>query len=318
MWLLGGEKRKLQEKMNNSHMPQSAQYHRMFAGNDRHVVKDLVVITLIFIGLVLFAQLALEMAKSIDVNILGRSGFTPVKHAAGAIALCLMIPYSMFLQYMFYGLPGRTLHSVAGYFRFDIFGRCLVVFGPILLILTSITSFLVPGAASDWSAADLIAFFVIGMILTPLAAAGEEYGIRGLMFRIVGGWTRDPRSGAILGIVLTTVLFSVAHGAFDPYLLASYLMLFSTLAIITWRTGGLEVAIVLHGVYNVSFLVLATALHADLGGALGSRSDASGTMANLLPGAGLIGIAAFVCWTTRRTGPAETPSLASSTDARSG
>lgn len=274
-------------------------YHRALAGDKRRIGRGIGVIILLLIGFILFTQVILVGATEIDTRVLGRSGFTPLRHAAGAFALALLIPYSMLLQRVFYGLPARSLHSVAGCFRFGVFGRSLIAFGPLVLIFMSIASFLMPGDTIAWSAADLIAFFVIGMILTPLAAAGEEYGVRGLMFRIVSSWTRGPLSGAVLGIVLTTVLFSLAHGSLDPYILSSYLVLFSTLAIVTWRTGGLEVAIVLHGVYNVTALVLATTLHTDMGGALSSRGEASGTMAHLLPGVGLIAIAAFILWTTR-------------------
>ncbi len=83
------------------------------------------------------------------------------------------------------------------------------------------------------------------------------------------------------------------------------------MAIITWRTGGLEVGVVLHGVYNMSALVLATTLHVDLGGDLGSRGEITGTPANLVPSAGVAAITALVWWTTRKSGPARTPALSS-------
>jgi hypothetical protein len=166
-----------------------------------------------------------------------------------------------------------------------------------------------PDDRIPWSTGDLVAFFIIGMTLIPLAAAGEEYGLRGLMFRIVGSWTRSSLSGAVLGITLTTVLFSLSHGTLDPYILGSYLVLFGAMAIITWRTGGLEVAVVLHAVYNVSALVLATTLHLDVGGDLGSRGEIVGTPANLVPSAALAIITAIIWWTTRKSGPARTPEI---------
>lgn len=145
------------------------------------------------------------------------------------------------------------------------------------------------------------------MLLTPLAAAGEEYGFRGLMFRVVGGWTRGARFGAVIGIIIPTVLFSLFHGSLDPYILTSYLVLFGSLAIITWRTGGLETAVALHAVYNISALVLGATLHVDLGGALSSRGEIAGSIANLVPSAALVLITAVVWWITRKTGPARSP-----------
>jgi hypothetical protein len=86
-------------------------------------------------------------------------------------------------------------------------------------------------------------------------------------------------------------------------------VLFGSLAIITWRTGGLETAVVLHVVYNLTALVLATTLHVDLGGALNSRGEIAGSAATLIPSATLILITAGVWWITRKTGPARTPAL---------
>ncbi|WRH64475.1 MAG: CPBP family intramembrane glutamic endopeptidase [Fuscovulum sp.] len=292
-----------------SRVPAETEYHRVYAGDERQIVRGLVTIILLFAGLIGLAQLCLAVASTIDTQLLGRTGFTPLQHAAGAFALALLIPYSMMLQRWLYGIPARSLHSVAGRFRFGVFGRALLAFGPFLLLIMSIGILLTPGDTIPWSAADLVAFFIIGMTLTPLAAAGEEYGLRGLMFRVVGSWTRGSQAGAILGIIVTTVAFSLLHGTLDPYILASYLVLFAAMAIVTWRTGGLEVAIVLHAVYNVSALALATTLHLDLGGDLSNRDEIAGTPANLVPSAGLAVITVIVWWTTRKSGPARTPTI---------
>jgi membrane protease YdiL (CAAX protease family) len=291
-------------------VPEGVEYHRIYAGEGRRLIRGVAAIVLLLAGLIIFARACLAMAAAIDTHILGRTGFTPVQFAAGAISLALLIPYSMLLQRWLYGVPARSLHSVAGCFRFGVFGRALLVFGPLVLVAMSVGP-MVPDDRIPWSKGDLVAFFVIGMTLIPLAAAGEEYGVRGLMFRVIGSWTRRSLPGAILGIALTTVLFSLFHGTLDPYILGSYLVLFGAMATITWRTGGLEVAVVLHAVYNVSALVLATTLHLDVGGDLGSRGEIVGTPANLVPSVALAIITAGIWWTTRKSGPACTPEISS-------
>jgi membrane protease YdiL (CAAX protease family) len=303
-WLLESD-----DDVRTPRVPAGREYHRVYAGEDRRIVRGVVAIVLLFAGLIVFAQVCLAVAATVDAHFLGRTGFTPMMHAAGALSLALLIPYSMLLQRWLYGIPAHSLHSVAGRFRFGVVGRALIVFGPLLLIVMSVGFLLTPGDTVPWSTADLVAFFIIGITLTPLAAAGEEYGLRGLMFRVVGSWTRESLSGAMLGIGVTTVLFSLFHGTLDPYILGSYLVLFGAMGIITWRTGGLEVAVVLHAVYNVSALVLATTLHLDLGGDLSSRGEIAGTPANLVPSAGLLVITAVVWWTTRKSGPARTPTI---------
>lgn len=292
-------------------VPHDVEYHRVYAGSERRIGRGLIAIAALIAGLVVFAQICLAVASAIDTRLLGRTGFTPLQFAAGSLSLALLIPYSMVLQRWLYGLPARSLHSVAGRFRFGVFGRALLAFGPLLLVVMAVGVLLTPDDAILWSAADLVAFFVIGMTLTPLAAAGEEYGLRGLMFRVIGSWTRGPLSGAVLGIVVTTVLFSALHGSLDPYILGSYLVLFSSMAIITWRTGGLEIAVVLHGVYNVSALGLAMLLHLDIGSDLGSRGESVGTPVNLVPSVGILIITGIVWWTTSKSGPVRTPALSS-------
>lgn len=288
------------------HVPAGVEYHRVFAGKKHGFLRGLAAIFLLFAGLIALAQACLAVAAAIDSQLLGRTGFTPLQFAAGSFSLALLIPYSMLLQRWLYGVPARSLHSVAGRFRFGVFGRALLVFGPMVLIAICVGLY-APGERAPWSDIDLALFFVIGMIVTPLAAAGEEYGVRGLMFRAIGSWTRGSRSGAILGITITTVLFSLSHGSLDPYILGSYLVLFGAMGIVTWRTGGLEVAVVLHAVYNVSAIVLATTLHVDVGGELSNRGQIVGTPANLIPSAALAIITAVIWWTTRKTGPARTP-----------
>lgn len=300
-WILQGD-----DPHPTPRIPGGVEYHRVYAGQRRVVLRGVVALALLMVGFVGFAVLLTEISVIIDREFFGRSGpSTPLRQAAGALSLAVLIPYCMLLQRVLYGVPPGTLHSVAGRFRYGVFGRALLAFGPLVLAAVAVAS-LDQHSSAVWTTPDLVAFFVIGMALTPLAAAGEEYGFRGVMFRVIGSWAPGARSGAILGIVVTTVLFSLIHGTVDPVLLTSYLVLFSSTAIVTWRTGGLEVAVVLHGVYNVMFLVLATTLHQDIGAQLANRGEAVGSITNLVPSAALVVTTAAVWWMTRASGPART------------
>lgn len=299
-------------------VPPGLEYHRAYATDRRRILRGLVAIALLLIGFVGFPVLLGRLSEVVDAALFARSGpSTPLRMAAGLLGLAALIPYSMLVQRMLYGVPAGTLHSVAGRFRFGVLGRALLVFGPPLVVVIA-AGFLDADDRAPWATADLVWSFVIGMLLIPLAAAGEEYGVRGLMFRVLGSWTRGARSGAVLGVVVTTVLFSLAHGTLDPFLLTSYLVLFSATAIVTWRTGGLETAVVLHAVYNVTFLVLGTTLHLDVGAQLADRAEVVGSWANLVPSAVLVVITAIVWWTTRRSGPARTPGTGSRTGGEHG
>lgn len=301
-WILRGD-----EALPTPEVPAGVEYHRVYAGKRHGIARGLAAIALLVVGMIGFATILNAGSVIVDREILGRTGpSTPLKQAAGALSLALLIPYAMLLQRVFYGVPPRSLHSVAGCFRYGVLGRALLAFGPLVVIMVALAALDESGSV-PWATADLVAYFVIGTVLIPVAAAGEEYGFRGLMFRVLGSWTKRARPGAILGIVVTTVLFSLAHGTLDPFLLTSYLVLFSSTAIVTWRTGGLEVAVALHGVYNVAFLVLGTTLHVDIGAQLASRGEAVGSWANLMPSAALALATAIVWWMTGSSGPARTP-----------
>lgn len=286
-------------------VPAGVEYHRVLAGEKRRIPRGLLTIVLLLVGFVAFSVVFIEAAKVIDREVLGRDeSFTPLRHVAGSLSLALLIPYSMLLQRVLYGISPGSLHSVTGRFRFDVLGRTLLVLGPLVLVAVGISA-TQGGTATTWTQADLIVMFLSGLIVSPLAAAGEEYGFRGLMFRVVGGWARSARAGLVMGVVVTTVVFSLLHGTLDPYLLTSYLVLFGSMAIVTWRTGGLEVAVVLHGVYNLA-LLLATTLHLDIGGELDNRATAVGTPVSLVPSGAIIIATAVVWLMTRTSGPSRT------------
>ncbi|MFE1168043.1 hypothetical protein [Nocardiopsis sp. NPDC058789] len=56
-----------------------------------------------------------------------------------------------------------------------------------------------------------------------------------------------------------------------------YFTLAVSLAVITWRPGGLEVAVVLDALLNTATFLLATAVHTDLGSAVVDRSAGVGS-----------------------------------------
>jgi hypothetical protein len=60
----------------------------------------------------------------------GRVAYTPLVHAAGMVSVALLIPWSMAIQRWLYGVRGPSLHSVFSRFRFDVFGRALLLIGP--------------------------------------------------------------------------------------------------------------------------------------------------------------------------------------------
>ncbi|MFI7068912.1 lysostaphin resistance A-like protein [Micromonospora sediminicola] len=299
------------EPRNGPSVPTGVEYHRVLAGEKRRIGRGVLAILLLLAGLVVFPTVIGRAAALIDVRmgntppILGGTDYTPLYHASSMFALGLLIPWSMLIQRWLYGVPGASLHSVTSRFRFDLLGKSLLIFGPAWLVVNALGA-LTPVEEVPWSQTDLVAIFLATILLTPLQSAGEEYGVRGLIFRVIGSWTRSPRAGLIAGVLLSSALFTAAHGATDPYIIVWYFTLWTGLAIITWRTGGLEIAVMLHAVLNTFSLILAVSLRVDLGSALQDRSAGVGTPYQLVPAFAVVVITAAIWWRTRKTGPALT------------
>jgi len=309
------------EPRNGPSVPAGVEYHRVLAGGKRRIGRGILAILLLLAGLVIFPTAIGRAAALIDVQmgrtppILGGTDYTPLSHASSMIALGLLIPWSMLIQRWLYGVPGASLHSVTSRFRFDLLGKSLLVFGPVWLVVI-VLGFVTPGEEAPWSHTDLIAIFLATLLLTPLQATGEEYGVRGLIFRVVGSWARGPRAGLIAGVLVSSVLFTAAHGATDPYIIVWYLVLWTGLAIITWRTGGLEIAVMLHAVLNTFSFIVAPYLRVDLGSELQDRSAGAGSPYLLVPAATVVLITAIIWWRTRKTGPALSPRQLTATTER--
>jgi membrane protease YdiL (CAAX protease family) len=105
---------------------------------------------------------------------------------------------------------------------------------------------------------------LVVLLTTPLQSAAEEYLFRGYLSQCIAGWVRSPRVGAVLAGVLTAALFSAAHLPPDVTTFLDRFAFGLAASAVVWLTGGLEAAIVLHGVNNVLVFVLAGVLGAGV------------------------------------------------------
>jgi len=283
-------------------VPPRREYHRVFAGDKRRIGRGILTIVLLAAALIGFAVGLRDVADFVEAEYFGRDGYTPFNFAAGMLALGLLIPWSMVLQRVLYGVRAPSLHSVAQRFRFGMLGRGLLVLAPVWA-LTVTLALAGPVERVPWTTVDLVAYLLITVLLVPLAAAAEEYAYRGLMLRVIGSWTRNSTVGLVLGIAISSVAFALTHGTLDPYYLTWYVVLGASLAILVWRTGGIELAVLLHAVMNTVLLLSALVLHADIPTQINARPEAVGTPMILIPAAVAVVIAAIVWATTRRSGP---------------
>ena len=296
-------------------IPPGVPYHRVLAKDERRIGRGVLALVLLLVGLFGFGGLLSYLGSLLDASsgrsspISGGTEFTPVYQAANLVSIALLVPWSMLIQRRLYGVRGASLHSVRSVFRFDVLGRALVTIGPIWTVYMVVLFVLSPYQEAVWRLGDLLWLVAITLLLTPLQAAGEEYGLRGLAFRIAAGWGRGPRTALVIGTAVSSLVFMSIHVSTDPWLNLYYLTFAVTLCLIAWRTGGLETGIVIHSVNNTLAYLIAIAAHSDL--VAGSdRSAGAGSVVMLLPCGILVAITAVVCRRTRRAGPARTPAVA--------
>ncbi|GAB2505613.1 CPBP family intramembrane glutamic endopeptidase [Nocardiopsis aegyptia] len=293
-------------------VPPGVPYHRVLADGRRRIWRGIAALTLLVGGALLFS-FALTLGSLVVDTMLGRdsvltggSELTPLAMGATLLGLALLLPWSMLIQRWLYGVRAASLHSVVSRFRPAVFGRAVLVIVPVWAVYMTAFSAFTPVDEVPWRFADLLAMLAITLILVPLQSAGEEYGLRGLAFRVAASWGRGPRAALMIGVVVSSLLFMALHFAADPWLNVYYFTLGAALALITWRTGGLEAAIVIHAVNNMIAFLILILLRSDPATMM-DRSVGTGSAALLVPCALLVAITAVVWWRTRDSGPALTP-----------
>lgn len=280
----------------------NVEYHRVLAGDRRRVGRGILALVLLLGGLLVFSVVLSVGAAALDDRG-GDDSYTPLTHAVAMVSSALLLPWSMIIQRWLYGVPGASLHSVFSRFRFDMFSRALLLVLPVCVVALVVNDYLAPEPRSMWSDTDVLWFLAATLLLTPLQAAGEEYGFRGLIFRVVGSWTRGSRSGLVLGLIVMAVTFAASHAAGDAWLNLWYVVLAVGTGLITWRTGGLEIAIVLHALWNTLGFVFSAALRSDLNSVVTDRDAGAAPAATLIPSAVVLVTVVIVWFTTRHTGP---------------
>lgn len=228
----------------------------------------------------------------------GRVEITPALFTANNLALAAAIPLAGLTAWAVFGQRPKWISSIAGGFRWSLFWRFAGVAVPILLLSFG-TEVLLSGAPElVWNPDSLFLIFVI-LLTTPFQAAGEEYGVRGILARSIGSWFSSSRVGLVVSTVLTSVVFMLLHGAQDPWLNGYYFGVGVLCSLLVWRTGGLEAGVALHVVNNLIGMVTLPF------GGLDSLFDRQAGVAGpgiLVQMSFTIGLAAAMWWMSKRRG----------------
>lgn len=152
------------------------------------------------------------------------------------------------------GLATGALHSVAGRFRWGMTARAAIVVMPLVGGINIALSlvFRAPDFSVPQAGVSLVAVYLVVVALTPLQCAAEEYVFRGLPMQALGTWLRSP----LWGIVLPAPLFMAGHG-YDWFGQVEIAVFALCMGYLTWKTGGLELAVLFHTANNLSLFLVA-------------------------------------------------------------
>ncbi len=237
------------------------------------------------------------LSGSATAEELARGLVTPGLFLANNVGIALAIPLAVATQRIVFGQRAGWLFSIQGRLRWGLLGRFLLV--ATVVHLAILAAWLAANGVPDGLGIRPETWFLLGVVLltTPLQAAGEEVAFRGLAARAVGSWFDAPRTGLVVSTAATAAVFTLVHAAGDLWLNLFYLCLAVGASVLTWRAGGLEAAVALHVVANLTTMLFLPFL--GLQGVFDRGQGAGGAEALTQAAAVLLTTAALL-WLSRR------------------
>lgn len=177
----------------------------------------------------------------------------PADQLLGLGMLALLIPAVLVGSLAGYGRAGIAL-SVLGRFRWGLLGRATLVVLPVYVLVNTVLNLILEREAIVLPPLEggVVLAWLVALVLAPLQSAGEEFVFRALPMQVLGTWLRWP----LVGILVPVPLFVLGHGYdwLGQIDLAVFAILMGLLA---WKTGGLEIPILLHAANNWTLFAIA-------------------------------------------------------------
>ncbi|MHA6669463.1 lysostaphin resistance A-like protein [Homoserinimonas sp. A447] len=246
-------------------------YHRLARSSPKYrwwkpIVTGLIALAF-FIVLTVIVTVPLVVLTVIDPNGFGAAfgpliyegvidSTVPAVLAFSLVAIAIMLPAIWLARLIMGPRPVGLLSSVAGRLRWRWMLRlvipALVAFGAsFVLYLLVLPPIMGEPVLEIVVGPNLWLMLAIIVLLVPLQATAEEYVFRGYLMQTIGGWLKHPA----FAILLPVPLFMIGH-LYDVWGLLDVGVFAVFAAWLTWRTGGLEAAIVAHVINNASIFVL--------------------------------------------------------------
>lgn len=177
----------------------------------------------------------------------------PVDQLMSLGMLALLIPAVLIGTLAGYGRAGIAF-SVLGRFRWRLLGRAALVVVPVYVLVNMVLNLVLEREAIVVPplGTGVLGAWLIALVLAPLQSAGEEFVFRALPMQLLGTWLRWP----LVGILVPVPLFVLGHG-YD-WAGQLHIALFAiAMGLLAWKTGGLELPILLHVANNWTLFAIA-------------------------------------------------------------
>lgn len=263
-------------------------------------------------GIVTWFVLAMGLSIAwfvLDPSLLESGGSTadidpadPVTMLISNLTLAALIPATLVATRVGHWRPMGRLWSVAGRIRW----RWLTIASAVTLVIWGgylAAAWVLSGEQPTERPAHWPWLLVITLLTTPLQSAGEEVAFRGGILQGVGAWIKRPVVALVVGTVLSAATFALAHTSLDPWVLLDLGGMAVACCYLTWRTGGLEAAVVLHVVNNL-VIILGLTMLGGLSDAYVTEETTSTAASGGLGVAATFVMTAILLWLARRTGVA--------------
>lgn len=217
------------------------------------VVVTVAIYLMMFVHLIVVSLVMSVVWPGLTISAEMTDPLNPMDQFIGLGMLALMIPAVLIGTLAGYGRAGIA-HSVLGRFRWGLLGRAAIVVVPVYLLVNMGVNLVL--ARNDLVVpaldATVLAAWGIALVLAPLQSAAEEYVFRVLPLQALGTWLRWP----VVGILLPVPLFVLGHG-YDWLGQIDIALFALVMGMLAWKTGGIEVPVLLHAVNNTTLFALA-------------------------------------------------------------
>ncbi|MFC4561038.1 CPBP family intramembrane glutamic endopeptidase [Nocardiopsis mangrovi] len=188
----------------------------------------------------------------------------PLMIMAANISLGLMIPATLLIMAWMGGVPWRRVLAVGRRFSWRRLLTTTATAFPVFALGIWVTALLLPGSYGAFALTGATAVMLAVIVFTlPLAAAAEEIVFRGGIGPAVGSGAGGEKLAATVGLLVSTMVFTVVHFSADPWLVLYQLWIGLTAGLLAIITRGLEASIALHVAHNVVLFAASTLFASD-------------------------------------------------------